>query len=137
MVSADNAHAKHPNHPEMSDSQNAPVLGGGVVVKFNASQRYATDSISHAVFCEICKERGVKTQTYYNRADLPGGSTLGSISNTKVSVPTIDIGLPQLAMHSASETASTSDVADLTEALTAFYSTAIIQKGESIELKKS
>lgn len=137
MVSADNAHAKHPNHPEMSDSQNAPVLGGGVVVKFNASQRYATDSISHAVFCEICKERGVKTQTYYNRADLPGGSTLGSISNTKVSVPTIDIGLPQLAMHSANETASTSDVAALTEALTAFYSTAIIQKGESIELKKS
>ena len=135
MVSADNAHAKHPNHSEMSDSLNAPMLGEGVVVKFNASQRYATDSISHAVFAEICKEAGVKTQNYYNRADLPGGSTLGSISDTKVSVPTVDIGLPQLAMHSANETAAVADIAEMTEALTAFYSTAIIQKGDTIELK--
>jgi len=135
MVSADNAHAKHPNHPEMSDPENAPILGNGIVIKFNASQRYATDSVSHAIFSELCKRANVKTQLYYNRADLPGGSTLGSISDTKVSIPTVDIGLPQLAMHSTNETAASADLADMTAALTAFFSTAIIQKGDTVELK--
>ena len=96
MVSADNAHAIHPNHPEYADSQNAPVLGGGVVLKFNANQRYTTDGVSAAIFRKVCRKAEVPVQTYYNRADLPGGSTLGNISLSHVSVPTADIGLPQL-----------------------------------------
>ena len=125
MVSADNAHAKHPAHPELSDSVAAPLLGGGVVIKYNANQRYATDALSAAVFSEICKKAGAKTQEYRNRADKIGGSTLGSISNTKVALSTVDIGLAQLAMHSAVETAAVSDLYEMEKALTALYSTKI------------
>lgn len=130
MVSADNAHAKHPNHPELSDKDNAPILGGGVVTKFNASQRYATDGISHALFKLICDRAGVKTQNYYNRADLPGGSTLGSLSDTVVSMPTVDIGVAQLAMHSATETAALSDIAAMTSSLRAMFSSSILRDGD-------
>lgn len=122
MVSADNAHAKHPAHPELADSVNGPILGGGVVIKHNANQRYATDAVSSALFGEICLKAGAKVQQYSNRADMIGGSTLGSISNTKVPIPTVDIGLAQLAMHSAVETAALSDASDMVKALTAFYS---------------
>lgn len=87
LVSADNAHAQHPNHPEFADAQNTPYLNGGVVVKFNANQRYATDAVSAAAFRLLCRETGEQTQTYANRSDLPGGSTLGSISDTRVAVP--------------------------------------------------
>lgn len=134
MVSADNAHALHPNHPELSDKANAPTLGGGVVIKFNASQRYATDGISHGLFSLICERAGVKTQMYYNRADLPGGSTLGSISNTVVSLPTVDIGIAQLAMHSATETAAIADVQSMKKALGEFYSVSLIRVGDGFEL---
>jgi len=134
MVSADNAHAKHPNHPELSDAENAPLINSGVVIKWNANQRYATDAVSYAVFEQICSKAGVKTQTYYNRADMLGGSTLGSISNTKVSIPTVDIGIPQLAMHSATETAGKEDVFSMTKALTAFYSTSISHNGDKYNL---
>ncbi len=136
MVSADNAHALHPNHPELSDAKCAPTLGGGVVIKFNASQRYATDGISAAVFEKICKRRGVPVQYYYNRADLPGGSTLGSISDTKVSIPTVDIGLPQLAMHSAVETVGTCDIDLMTEALSEFYSSTLVPVEGGYEIVK-
>ena len=132
MVSADNAHAKHPASPEMSDPDNAPLLNGGVVIKYNASQRYATDGFSDALFRTVCDRAGVKVQSYCNRADLPGGSTLGSISNTRVSVPTVDIGLPQLAMHSANETAGAEDVAMMVKALTEFYSTSLLKKGTKV-----
>ena len=132
MVSADNAHAKHPSSPEMSDPDNAPVLNGGVVIKYNANQRYTTDGLSDAIFRSICERAGVKLQTYCNRADLPGGSTLGSISNTRVSVSTIDIGLPQLAMHSANETAGAEDVDAMIAALTELYSSSITKKGTNI-----
>ena len=132
MVSADNAHAKHPASPEMSDPDNAPLLNGGVVIKYNASQRYATDGFSDALFRTVCERAGVKVQSYCNRADLPGGSTLGSISNTRVSVPTVDIGLPQLAMHSANETAGAEDVATMVKALTEFYSTSLLKKGTKV-----
>ena len=125
MLSIDNAHALHPNHPEMSDGENAPTLGGGIVVKFNANQRYATDAVSHGIFLEMCKHSGIKAQRYYNRADLPGGSTLGSISNTRVSVSTIDIGFPQLAMHSATETAAACDLEPMIAATRVFFSTAL------------
>ena len=132
MVSADNAHAKHPSSPEMSDPDNAPILNGGVVIKYNASQRYTTDGLSDAFFRTVCERAGAKVQTYCNRADLPGGSTLGSISNTKVSVPTIDIGLPQLAMHSANETAGACDVDEMVKALTEFYSSSFVKKGTKV-----
>ena len=133
MVSADNAHAKHPNHPELADADNAPMLNGGVVIKWNANQRYATDGVSAAIFGEICKRAGAKTQNYCNRADMPGGSTLGSIADTKVSIPTVDIGLAQLAMHSANETAGADDVADMISALTEFYSTSIEHNGDKYD----
>lgn len=135
MVSADNAHALHPNRPEMSDKANAPIMNRGPVIKFNSSQRYATDGVSFAVFKTVCERAGVKTQTYYNRADLPGGSTLGSISNTRVSIPTVDIGLAQLAMHSASETAGRYDLDEMVKALRAFYSSALIRTENGYDIK--
>ncbi len=135
MVSADNAHAIHPNHSELYDSTNAPVLGGGVVVKYNANQRYTTDAISDAVFSTVADRVGVKLQKFSNRADMLGGSTLGSISNTSVSVSTIDIGLPQLAMHSATETSAISDLNDMVAVLKRLYSSQITKCGDEITIK--
>ena len=129
MISADNAHAIHPNHPELADRNNAPVLGGGVVVKNNANQRYATDALSDGLLRRIADKAKVKLQTYYNRADLPGGSTLGSISDTRVSIATVDIGLPQLAMHSANETMALSDFLEMKKLFSEFFaSTLYIEK---------
>ena len=125
MVSADNAHAVHPNHPELADATNAPVLGGGIVLKFNASQRYTTDGISAAVLRSVCAKAEVPVQTFYNRADMPGGSTLGHISLTHVSVPTADIGLAQLAMHSCCESAAAADAISLEKAMEVFYGSAL------------
>ena len=122
FVSADNAHAIHPNHPEYADSENAPVLNGGVVVKYNAAQRYATDGVSAAAFRELCRDAGVPVQVFANRSDLRGGSTLGSIAGTHMPVPTVDVGMPQLAMHSAVETAGAADVAYFTDAMRAYFS---------------
>ena len=116
LLSADNAHAIHPNHPEYSDGDNCPHMNAGVVIKFNANQRYATDGRSCALFRSICQDAGVPTQVMANRSDLPGGSTLGSIANTLVPVSTVDIGLSQLAMHSAWETMGAEDCAYLTAA---------------------
>lgn len=130
IVSADNAHALHPNHPELSDGDNAPVLNGGVVIKKTASRRYATDGASYALMEEICRRAGVKTQVFHNRADLPGGSTLGAITDGKVSVPTVDIGFAQLAMHSANETAGSLDLIEMIKALTELYSTKIDRHAE-------
>ncbi len=116
LLSADNAHAIHPNHPEYSDGDNCPRMNAGVVIKFNANQRYATDGRSCALFRSICQDAGVPTQVMANRSDLPGGSTLGSIANTLVPVSTVDIGLAQLAMHSAWETMGAEDCAHLAAA---------------------
>ena len=135
MVSADNAHAMHPNHPELADPTNAPVLGGGVVLKFNASQRYCTDGVSAAIFRKVCAKADVSVQTYCNRADLPGGSTLGNISLHHVSVSTADIGLPQLAMHSCYETAAVKDAGALVDAMAAFYGSSLEVSGNSYTLK--
>ena len=123
MVSADNAHAVHPNHPELADPANAPVINGGVVIKFNANQRYTTDGLAAAVFRKICQNAQVPVQVYYNRADMKGGATLGFISLNHVSVPSVDIGLAQLAMHSCYETAGVQDAIYLEQAMTAYYST--------------
>ena len=122
MISADNAHALHPNHPEFADANNAPVVNGGLVLKFNANQRYTTDGASAALFRKVCGKAEVPVQTYCNRADLAGGSTLGNISVTHVSMLSADIGLPQLAMHSCYETAGVQDVVYLEKAMAAFYS---------------
>lgn len=125
MVSADNAHAIHPNHPEFSDATNAPVLGKGIVLKHNANLSYCTDGVSAAIFRKVCAKAGAPVQTYYNRADLPGGSTLGHISLGHVSIPTADIGLPQLAMHSSFETAAVADAIALEEAMAAYYASTL------------
>jgi len=125
LVSADNAHAIHPNHPELADKANAPVMGRGVVLKFNASQRYTTDGVSASVFRHICRKAEVPLQVFTNRPDILGGSTLGHISLTHVSVPTADIGLPQVAMHSCYETAAVADLGHLEQAMTAYFNTTL------------
>lgn len=120
-VSADNAHAVHPNHPEKADPTNRPYLNGGIVIKHHGSQRYTTDAFSGAKMKDVCNQAGVPFQTYHNRSDIAGGSTLGNISTAHVSIDTVDIGLPQLAMHSACETAGTKDTEYLLEAMRCFY----------------
>lgn len=122
FVSADNAHALHPNHPELYDGDNAPVMNGGVVVKYNAMQKYVSDGFAGAVFSEICRRQGIPVQVFANRSDKPGGSTLGNLSEAQVPLCGVDIGAAQLAMHSARETAGSRDVEYLTRAMTAFYS---------------
>ena len=134
MISADNAHAVHPNHPEFADAGNAPVMNGGVVLKFNASQRYTTDGVSAAIFRKACGKADVPVQTYCNRADVPGGSTLGHISLMHVSVPSADIGLAQLAMHSCYETAGIQDALWLEEAMAAYYGSTLETDGETYNL---
>ena len=130
MVSADNAHALHPNHPELADPTNAPVVNGGIVLKFNANQRYTTDGITAAIFRKVCQKADVPVQTYCNRADIPGGTTLGNISLAHVSIPTVDIGLPQLAMHSCYETAGVKDACYLEEAMAAYYGSSLQRNGD-------
>lgn len=126
MVSADNAHAVHPNHPEKYDADNRVMMNRGVVIKQNANQKYTTDGVSAAVFASICEKAGVPVQYFANRSDIPGGSTLGNISNAHVSMNTVDIGLAQLAMHSAYETAGTKDPEYMIRALKTFWETEII-----------
>ena len=125
LVSADNAHGLHPNHPEFADPNNAPLVGGGVVLKFNANQRYCTDGASAAIFRKVCAKAEVGVQTFCNRADMVGGSTLGNISLSQVAVPSVDIGLPQLAMHSCYETAGVQDAISLEKAMEAFYGSSL------------
>ncbi len=121
MVSADNAHALHPNHPELSDRDNCPVLNGGIVIKYNANQRYTTDAVSAALLRAVCRKADVPVQTFANRSDMVGGSTLGSIANTHLPVRTVDIGLPQLAMHSCYETMGSADLTQLIRLMAALY----------------
>lgn len=122
LVSADNAHAVHPNHPEYADPTHRPRLNGGVVIKHSASQRYTTDAVSQAVFAQLCRRAEVPVQHFANRSDLPGGSTLGNIALAHVSLHSVDIGLPQLAMHSPYETAGAEDTGHLIRAMAAYYS---------------
>lgn len=122
LVSADNAHAAHPAHPDRADPVNRPYLNEGIVIKFNGDQKYCTDGISSAMFRDLCKEAGVPVQTFTNRSDAAGGSTLGNISTSQVALNSVDIGLPQLAMHSAYETAGVKDIAYLVKAAAALFS---------------
>ena len=125
LASCDNAHAIHPNHPEYADKNHAAKLNGGVVIKYNANQKYTSDGVSSALFALICQKAGVKVQYYANRPDMAGGSTLGNISNTQVSLNAVDIGIAQLAMHSALETAGKDDTDSFVSALTAFFSSSV------------
>ena len=132
MLSADNAHAVHPNYKEKADPTNRPYMNKGIVIKYNANQKYTTDAISASIFKEICKKVGVEVQSYVNRSDIPGGSTLGNISNSHVSLNTVDIGLAQLAMHSPYETAGVKDTEYMIKAVKKFYETAIMADEEGI-----
>lgn len=134
LLSADNAHAVHPNHPELADPTHRPRLNGGVVIKYNAAQLYTTDSYSSAIFLEMCKKAGVPTQMFCNRSDIRGGSTLGSISNTKVPLHAVDIGVAQLAMHSSYETCGAFDTGHMINAMKEFFSSSILVKNGSVEI---
>ncbi|MDR5867676.1 M18 family aminopeptidase [Halomonas koreensis] len=120
MISCDNAHALHPNFRDKHDAAHGPALNAGPVIKVNANQRYATNSATSALFKALCREAEVPVQTFVTRADMGCGSTIGPITATELGVPTLDVGVPQWAMHSIRETAGSQDVAHLTRVLTAF-----------------
>lgn len=132
LLSCDNAHALHPNHPEYADKNQTVTMNGGVVIKFNASQRYISDAVSSGLFRIICEKVGAPVQEYANRADIRGGYTLGCIVNTQISANSADIGLAQIAMHSAYETAGARDTEIMIRALTAFFSSAIRQGADGL-----
>lgn len=121
LISADNAHAVHPNYPEKSDPSNRPYLNEGIVLKFNGNQKYCTNGSSAAVFRKMCRQLNINCQDYANRSDIAGGSTLGNIATTLVPIQAVDIGLPQLAMHSPYETAGVKDWGDFLRLCAAFY----------------
>ena len=123
MLSCDNAHAFHPNHPEKTDATNVTYMNEGIVIKSHAGQKYTSDAVSVALFRAVCEKAGVPVQFFANRSDEMGGSTLGNIAMAHVSMNTVDLGLPQLAMHSAFETAGVRDLEYLQTASAAFYST--------------
>lgn len=135
MLSCDNAHAMHPNHPELMDKTNCVYMNKGIVIKYNANQKYTTDGVSKAVFTDLCKHYDIPLQHFANRSDMAGGSTLGNISSTKVSLNTIDIGLPELAMHSTFETVGSKDAAYLVKACQHFFETTIkVDDSQHMEL---
>lgn len=121
LVSCDNAHAVHPNHPEKYDEANRCVLGGGIAIKEAANQHYCTDAFSRAAFLALCADAGVPVQTFANRSDTAGGSTLGNLSNIQASMHAVDVGLPQLAMHSSFETMGMRDVLHGIRAIEEFF----------------
>ena len=125
MLSADNGHALHPNHTDKADPTNAPRLNGGVLIKYNANQKYTTDGIAEALFKKLLQKEEISYQEYTNRSDIAGGSTLGNLSNEKISLNTVDMGAAQLAMHSAYETGGTKDTVSLMEGIRAFYESRI------------
>ena len=131
MLSADNGHAVHPNHIEKADPVNRPVMNGGVVIKHSANQKYTTDAVSAAIFRSICRKAGIPTQEFTNHSDNPGGSTLGNISAAHISIPSVDIGCAQLAMHGPYETGGTKDTLYMKQAMTAFYETLIRRNPDS------
>ncbi len=132
LVSADNAHAVHPNHPEYADAAHRPVMNGGVVIKRGI--RYATDGVSQALFATLCRRAGVPVQHFINRPDLPGGGTVGNIMSTHLPTHSVDVGLAQLAMHSCYETAGAKDTDYLIAAMTAFYSASFREENGSFTL---
>ena len=132
MLSADNAHAAHPNHPETSDPVNRVWMNEGIVVKFSGNQKYTSDSVSASVFRSICEKAGVPTQTFFNHSDQAGGSTLGNLSGRHVSLTTVDIGLAQLAMHSSWETAGAKDAEWMVQGMRAFFETRLESRTDCV-----
>lgn len=130
MISADNAHGVHPNYTKKTDPTNRPYLNGGIVIKYSANQKYTTDAVSAAVFKMICNRAEVPYQTFVNRSDMMGGSTLGNISNTQIALNTVDVGLAQLAMHSPYESAGVKDTWYFEKAAEEFYSSWIDGTGD-------
>lgn len=128
MISADNAHAMHPNYKEKACPTNNPVLNKGIVLKFSANQKYTTDGVAAGVFRMLCEKAEVPYQVFHNRSDMPGGSTLGNLSGNQVAVSCVDIGLPQLAMHSPYETAGMKDTAYLIRAAKVFFESSLTEK---------
>ena len=135
MLSADNAHAVHPNYPEKACPSNRPLVNQGVVIKFSGNQRYTSDGVTAAVFRRICEKAGVPTQVFTNHSDIAGGSTLGNISALQVPVPCVDIGLPQLAMHSSYETAGVKDLEYMITAMKGFYEAATEEMENGIKIQ--
>ena len=135
LISCDNAHAVHPNHPELFDVKNRPVLNQGIAIKESANQKYTTDAFSRAILKKILEKKNIPYQTFANRSDIAGGSTLGNLSNTVVSMNAVDIGLPQLAMHSAYETAGAKDVGYVFETLKAFFEANIDIKDDKVAIE--
>lgn len=135
LISCDNAHAVHPNHPELFDVKNRPVLNQGIAIKESANQKYTTDAFSRAILKKILEKKNIPYQTFANRSDIAGGSTLGNLSNTVVSMNAVDIGLPQLAMHSAYETAGAKDVGYAFETLKAFFEANIDIKDDKVAIE--
>lgn len=134
LVSLDNAHSLHPNHPEKCDPTNRAVMGGGVALKGHAGGAYTTDAMTSAIVKKILSDAGVKFQTFYNRSDARSGSTLGAISLRQVSIPSVDLGIAQLAMHSASETMARSDFEELEKALAALYKAELLFDGDECRI---
>ena len=135
LVSADNAHAVHPNHPEKTDQTNNVLLNKGIVIKYQAGQRYTTEGIGASIFKSVCDQNNIPTQNYTNRSDIRGGGTLGAILTTTVSVNSLDIGLPQLAMHSAFETAGVEDLEYMIQAMKHIYNTPLNKENNQYKIK--
>ena len=135
MISADNAHSVHPNNMSIADPTNRPYINKGVVVKHNANQRYTTDAVSNAVFKQLAEKAGAELQHFANRSDILGGGTLGNISNNRVALNTVDIGLPQFAMHSSFETAGVKDTEDFAAICKVFYESTTVKNGNSYVIK--
>ena len=132
LLSADNGHAVHPNFPEKADPANRVYPNGGVVIKYSANQKYTTTGLTAGLFQAICQKAGVPVQVFANRADEPGGSTLGNLLGHQVSIPMVDIGMAQLAMHSAVETAGSRDPEYMARACAAFFQAEFTQTADGV-----
>jgi aspartyl aminopeptidase len=124
MISADNAHGIHPNHPEKHDEKHGPLLNGGPVIKINANQRYASNAITQSFFRDLCERHNIPVQSFVARADMGCGSTIGPLTAAETGIKTVDIGVPTFAMHSIRELAGAQDVIYLQQVLQAFFNSA-------------
>lgn len=134
MISIDNAHANHPNHPELSDKTTDVEMNKGIVIKYNANQSYTSDALSSSVVKSLCEENGIPYQEYTNRSDLRGGSTLGNLSESQVSITTVDIGIAQLAMHSSYEILGIKDLQYMKDFTEKFFSSSILFTGSDVTI---
>lgn len=137
VLSADNGHAIHPNHPEMSDDKNLCLLNKGILLKFNSNMAYTSDAFTSAFVKTLCKDNNIPYQVFFNRSDVRGGSTLGNISISQESILTADIGMPQLAMHSSFETIGSEDTKHMFDLMSCFYKTVFKIDGDTIKFIKT